>query len=332
MTTRSPNSGIVTKILDLFFLGVCNRVLALADNRLKTFKGLLTSIVDSSLLTKTTDPTATGWQGSLHLRFSQRHGQTQQTYAQMQAPLKVQRPFYPEGPAICHSVVLHTAGGMVGGDRLSQSIHLEPHAHALITTAAASKVYRTTGQAAKQAIALAIDADAALEWLPQETIVFNGAIYRQDLRVELAPSARWLGWEITRFGRSASGEQFLQGEWRSHTEVWQQGHPLWIDRQWLPASESILNSPHGLAGQPIIGTLSWIGEPVSPDLIAQARSLWNAGERQGEAGVTGLISGMVCRYRGASTPEVRNWFTDVWQLLRHSSCGRSITKPRVWQA
>jgi urease accessory protein len=272
-----------------------------------------------------------GWHGSLDLVYVHNDGTTKLIHNQVRSPLKVQRPFYPEGEAVCHSVVLHTAGGMVGGDRLSQTIHLKPNAQALITTAAASKVYRSNGQDARQTIKLQIEAGAYLEWLPQETIVFNGAIYQQDLRVELAPQASWLGWEITRFGRSARGETFLQGEWRSHTEVWQQGHPLWIDRQWLPAGEDIINSPHGLAGQPIVATLSWIGQPVSREILDTARILWNSKERQGEAGVTQLISGLVCRYRGASTLEVRNWFTDIWQLLRLSSVGRSVTKPRVWQ-
>ncbi|MBW4544946.1 MAG: urease accessory protein UreD [Symplocastrum torsivum CPER-KK1] len=273
----------------------------------------------------------TGWHGSLDLVYVHNDGTTKLIHNQVQSPLKVQRPFYPEGEAVCHSVVLHTAGGMVGGDRLAQTIHLKPNAQALITTAAASKVYRSNGQDARQTIKLQIEAGAYLEWLPQETIVFNGAIYQQDLRVELAPQASWLGWEITRFGRSARGETFLQGEWRSHTEVWQQGQPLWIDRQWLPAGEDIINSPHGLAGQPIVATLSWIGQPVSREILDTARILWNSKERQGEAGVTQLISGLVCRYRGASTLEVRNWFTDIWQLLRLSSVGRSVTKPRVWQ-
>jgi len=274
---------------------------------------------------------STGWHGRLDLVYVHNNGTTKLIHNQVRSPLKVQRPFYPEGEAVCHSVVLHTAGGMVGGDRLSQTIHLKPDAQALITTAAASKVYRSNGQDARQTIKLQIEAGAYLEWLPQETIVFNGAIYQQDLRVELAPQASWLGWEITRFGRSARGETFLQGEWRSHTEVWQQGHPLWIDRQWLPAGEDILNSPHGLAGQPIVATLCWIGQPVSREILDTARILWNSKERQGEAGVTQLISGLVCRYRGASTLEVRNWFTDIWQLLRLSSVGRSVTKPRVWQ-
>jgi len=170
-----------------------------------------------------------------------------------------------------------------------------------------------------------------LEWLPQETIIFNGAQYRQDLRVELALGASWLGWEITRLGRSARGEVFEKGEWRSHTEVWQQGRPLWIDRQWLPATQTILNSPHGLAGQPVVATLAWVGQPISPNIVEKARRLMPATEGLGEAGVTQLQSGLLCRYRGNSTLEVRNWFTDVWQLLRLSLLGRNITKPRVWQ-
>ena len=287
--------------------------------------------MDSPFLIQAADSITSGWQGSLQLKFSHNHGKTQQSHARVQAPLKVQRPFYPEGEAVCHSVVLHTAGGIVGGDRLSQSIHLEPNTHALLTTAAASKIYRSNGQQARQTIEIQVDAGACLEWLPQETIVFNGAIYRQDLRVELAPGANWLGWEVTRFGRSARGEKFLQGEWRSHTEVWQQGQPLWIDRQWLPGGEETFNSLHGLAGLPVVASLAWVGQAVSPEIVDKARMLWSAQERQGEAGVTQLISGLLCRYRGSSTFEVRNWFTDVWQLLRLSLLGRPVTKPRVWQ-
>ncbi|HEY9631888.1 MAG TPA: urease accessory protein UreD [Coleofasciculaceae cyanobacterium] len=290
----------------------------------------------SDLRSPSTSAAAAGWHGSLDLVYAYRDGQTLPIHAQMQAPLKVQRPFYPEGQAVCHSVVLHTAGGIVGGDRLSQIIHLEPNAHALITTAAASKVYGRGARLcalaeARQTIQIQVDTNACLEWLPLETIVFDGAMYRQDLRVELAPGASWLGWEITRFGRSARGEKFLQGEWRSHTEVWQQGLPLWIDRQWLPASEEIFNSSHGLAGQPLVASLAWVGQPVSPELVEKARMLWSANERQGEAGVTQLISGLLCRYRGSSTMEMRNWFTEVWQLLRLSFLGRPSCPPRVWQ-
>ena len=297
------------------------------------------------------------WHGSLNLVFAKASNTTQIISNSVRSPLKVQRPFYPEGRDVCHSVILHTAGGIVGGDRLSLNFQMQPQAHALITTAAAGKVYRSNGLEAQQTIQIQVDTGACLEWLPQETIVFNGAIYRQDLRVELAPGASWLSWEITRFGRSARGEKFLQGEWRSHTEVWQQGHPLWIERLWLPGKEEIINSPHGLAGQSVVGSLAWLGKPVSPEIVEKARSLWQGGGEKGDLGdkgdkadkedlvdfeenyqlpitnygVTRLPSGLLCRYRGASTAQVRTWFTSVWQLLRVSFLERPCCPPRVWQ-
>ncbi|HYW21723.1 MAG TPA: urease accessory protein UreD [Nodularia sp. (in: cyanobacteria)] len=273
-------------------------------------------------------PIDKSWHGKLNLVYADHLNSTQLIYSHNQAPLKVQRPFYPEGAKVCHSVMLHTAGGVVGGDRLSSNIHLQANAQALITTAAASKIYRSEGLQARQNIDIQVDAGACLEWLPQETIVFNGAIYRQDLRVELAPGGCWLGWEITRFGRTARGEKFLEGEWRSHTEIWQQGVPLWIDRQYLPGSEAVFHSPHGLAGQPIAGSLVWVGSDVSGEMLAKARSLWDG---SGEVGMTRLQNGFLCRYRGASTSEVRNWFTVVWELLRVNFLHRGGCVPRVWQ-
>lgn len=290
-----------------------------------------------------TDSAKVGWHGRLNVVFAHADRQTQIIHSQNQAPLKIQRPFYPEAPEICHSVILHTAGGVVGGDRLSLNFHLQPNAKALITTASAGKIYRSNDNIAKQNIIVQVETGACLEWLPQETIIFNGAIYRQDLRVELAKGASWLGWEITRFGRTARGERFLEGEWRSHTEIWQQDRPLWIDRQWLLAGEETINSPHGLANQPIVASLAWVGEEVSLEIVQKARLLWEnnppvlknitSGDRftKGEAGVTRLSAGLLCRYRGSSTQEVRNWFIQVWQLLRFSILGRTATPPRVWQ-
>ncbi|MEH2204391.1 MAG: urease accessory protein UreD [Nostoc sp.] len=271
---------------------------------------------------------AEGWHGKLNLVYADRQGKTQLLYSHHQAPLKVQRPFYPEGEKVCHSVILHTAGGMVGGDRLSSNIHLQPQTQALITTAAASKIYRSNGLQVRQNIEMQVDTGACLEWLPQETILFNDAIYRQDLRVELATGGSWLGWEITRFGRSARGEKFLQGEWRSHTEIWQEGIPLWIDRQWLQGSEETFHNPHGLAGKPIVGSLVWVSGAVSAEIVKKTRNLWHG---EGEAGVSRLQHGLLCRYRGTSTSEVRNWFINVWQLLRVSFLNRGNCIPRVWQ-
>jgi urease accessory protein len=271
------------------------------------------------------------WHGKVNLVYAARQGTTALIYNQNQAPLKVQRPFYPEGKKVCHSVILHTAGGVVGSDRLTSTIHLQSNAQALVTTAAASKIYRSNGIQARQNIEIQVDSEAILEWLPQETIVFNGAMYRQDLRLELATGASFLGWEMTRFGRSARGERFLQGEWRSSTEIFRDGVPLWIDRQWLPGSEETFYSPHGLAGQSVVGTLVYVGQDVSSELVEKARNLFLSPDIYSSAGVTRLEYGFLCRYRGGSSTEVRNWFISVWELVRMCFLAREICIPRVWQ-
>ena len=270
------------------------------------------------------------WHGKLNLVYRERQNKTILIKSQNQAPLKIQRPFYPEGESVCHSVILHTAGGIVGGDKLSSNFHLQSQAKALITTAAANKIYRSNGLQARQNIEIKIDNHACLEWLPQETIVFNGANYQQDIRIELAKEANFISWEITRFGRTARVEKFVRGEWRSHIEIWRENKPLWIDRQYLPGSEEIFHSPHALAGKPIVGALVYIGQPVSTEIIQQARSLWELLCSDSSYGVTRLENGLLCRYRGNSTTEVRNWFISVWHLLRISFLNRTSCLPRVW--
>ena len=270
------------------------------------------------------------WHGKLNLVYRERQNKTILIKSQNQAPLKIQRPFYPEGQSVCHSVILHTAGGIVGGDKLSCNFHLQSQAKALITTAAANKIYRSNGLQARQNIEIKIDNHACLEWLPQESIVFNRANYQQDIRIELAKEANFISWEITRFGRTARGEKFVRGEWRSHIEIWRENKPLWIDRQYLPGSEEIFHSPHALAGKPIVGTLVYIGQPVSTEIIQQARSLWEPLCSSSSYGVTRLENGLLCRYRGNSTTEVRNWFISVWHLLRISFLNRTSCLPRVW--
>ena len=271
-----------------------------------------------------------GWTGAAKLSFDYTDDRrTRLVSSWHQAPLKVQRALYPESARICHAVLLHTAGGMVGGDRLLIDISLAPQARVVLTTAAASKIYRMPTQEARQKVTIKIATGACLEWLPQETILFDQARLRQELMVQLEPEAGWLGWDIYRFGRTARGEQFHSGEWRSHTEVWQSGIPLWIDRQWLPGRPERIECPHGLGGYPVVGTLAWVGQPVETDLVRLLRSRWSG--THGEIGVTRLQQGVVCRYRGPSTQDVRQWFTQVWDDVRSYALGQSACLPRVWQ-
>jgi urease accessory protein len=281
-----------------------------------------------------------GWHGQVNLSFAANpQGQTLPQLHLARAPLKVQRSFYPERDLAqdtgrCYTTLLHTAGGMVAGDQLSIHLQLQPQAQALVTTAAASKVYGGA-MLTEQRIKIQLEPGASLEWLPQETIIFDGANYRQQLQIDLALGASCLGWEVTRFGRTARGERFGSGTWQAQTEVWQGGRPLWIDPQWLPGGTELLDSTFGLAGQPLIGTLFWLGgaatgKDIDQALVDAIRAAWCSQPRQGEAGVTQVEAGIICRYRGCERHELQAWFVDTWQLIRRSQGYPPAQRPRVW--
>ncbi len=285
--------------------------------------------------------TRQGWHGKADFVYDQRDHKTVPTRSFTHAPLKVQRPLYPEGPEVCHSVIVHTAGGMVGGDQLTIHTHTHPHSHALITTAAANKIYGTGGglgtavdatkalELTEQTVTLTLDPGSSLEWFPQDTIVFSGAQYRQRVRVNLAEEAVWCGWDVTRFGRSAGGERFTQGHWRSDLEVWQGDVPLWVDRQQIAGGSAALDSPNGLAGHAVVGSLAVVGWMPSPEQVASPRELWPSNQ-PGSIGVSRLQKGVLCRYRGPSSEAAHRWFVAVWQVLRPHYLDRPAAVSRLW--
>jgi urease accessory protein len=219
---------------------------------------------------------------------------------------------------------------MVDGDRLDIDLRLDAQAEALVSTPSAAKWYRAR-DGAQQTVVAQVGRDAHLEWLPLETIVFDGARVRQSLRVELAPGASWSGWEITRFGRSARGEEFARGSWRSATEVWRtDGAPLWIDRQQLSGGSALLRDAYGLAGRAVAATFAWIGQTAPVELVDAVRARWARAAYGGEVGITRQAEGLVCRYRGDSTSAARAWFVDAWEEIRRHARGRPACPPRVW--
>lgn len=282
-----------------------------------------------------------GWHGKADLVYDQRGSKTVPTRSFTQAPLKVQRPLYPEGPEVCHSVLVHTAGGMVSGDQITVKTQTYPHSRALITTAAANKIYGHGGglgaggdstitlDETQQTVTLTLASGSCLEWFPQDTIIFSGAQYRQRVRVNLAEGALWCGWDVTRFGRSAGGERFNQGHWRSDLEVWQGDLPLWVDRQQIAGGSLALDSPNGLAGHAVVGTLALVGWMPTPAQVATLRDLWPS-DQPGDIGVSRLQKGVLCRYRGPSSEAAHRWFVAVWQVLRPLYLGRPAVASRVW--
>ncbi len=271
------------------------------------------------------------WHGKVGLIYGQRQGKTEMQRCFTQAPFRIQRPFYPEGDRICHTVLLHTAGGIVGGDRLSLDLELQPESHVFLTTAAANKIYRTNGETARQDGVINQAPGSILEYFPQEMIVFDGAEYHQSLRINLAPRAVWCGWEILRFGRTARGEKFISGNWRGLTEIWQGDELLWGDRQWLPGNPEVFAAWNGLNNQPVVGSLALVGLEINEAQITELRQTM-AVLQKGLGGITQLPQGVLCRYRGHSSTEVKRWFLSLWQNWRSLYAPQPPILSRIWQA
>ncbi|MEB3160790.1 MAG: urease accessory protein UreD [Synechocystis sp.] len=257
------------------------------------------------------------WQATLTLGYDCVHAKTRLTHCLVEAPLKVQRPFYDLGSAQCQTMLLHTGGGMVGGDRLIYDIDLADHSDVMITTASAGKVYRSQGPWSQQRVNLRLGAKAAVEWMPQETILFEAALYDQTFHIDLDPTARFKGWEIMRLGRTARGETFAQGHWRSRWEVWQAGQLIWAERQQAIGSPTLKNTPNALGGYPILGTYLDLSRPFTPELLTLVREITNPliQRRSEQIGFSlTATQGLIGRYRGTSSQQAKAIFSAIRHL------------------
>ena len=271
------------------------------------------------------------WQAELHLGFARRGERTVLQENRHLGPLRVQKALYPEGEAVCQALLLHPPSGIAGGDHLSIDIRLDADAHAQITTPGAGKWYRSAGALASQTVALSLGSGATLEWLPQESIVFDGAIARLDSRIVLAEDSRYLGWDILCLGRAAAGERFEHGRFDLLCRIERAGKPLWIERGGFAGNDAMLASPAGWAGTTVCGTLLC----SFPELPQQAAALLESCRAIAPAddarhALTALPGLLVARYLGDNSEAARQWLTELWKILRPACCNRPAVIPRIW--
>lgn len=271
---------------------------------------------------------AAGWRAELALDYERRGPRTVLAARRHDGPLLVQRPLYPEGDSVCHTIVVHPPAGIAGGDELEITARATAGAHTLLTTPGAGRWYRSAGPWARQRLVFEVATAATLEWLPQETIVFDGALAELTTEVRLEETARFLGWEVLCLGRTGSGERYAKGECRLRTQVMRDGVPLWVERGRIAGGSALLASPVGLGGRTVCGTLLAIAPGLGTELVAACRIEQPV---EGAVAVTLLPGVLVARYLGDSSEAARRYFAQLWRRLRPALCGREAVEPRIWR-
>lgn len=274
-----------------------------------------------------------GWHGHLSLRY-RRDGERCIVHDRHRGPLRVLQSLYPEAPSVCHNVLVHPPGGIVGGDVLEIELDLQAGSHGLITTPGAARFYRSAGDAAVQRVEARLAEDARLEWLPLETICHRASLGENRMRFHLAPCAEMIGWDITALGLPASNEAFDKGRFTQSIEL----PGAWLERGTIDGEDTrLLDSPLGFAGHRVMATMwfasgSAIEDARRDGLLDAARECVARHELAPLCGVTAPQP--ACVVLRALAPRVEpamQLLVEVWKAWRERAWSLAPCPPRVWR-
>jgi urease accessory protein len=227
------------------------------------------------------------------------------------------------GGASLEAAIINIAGGLTGGDRWHAEFVLEPGAALTVTTSACERIYRSLGDAAVISTELKLGPASRLEWLPQETILFDRASLDRTLAIEMAADARLLAVEPIIFGRAAMGEEVrrlaLQDRWR----VRRGGRLVYADSlAFAGATDEWFASTAGLAGCRAVASLLLVA-PDAEARLAAVRSLLP--DLPAEAGASAWDGMLALRLAAANGARLRQSLVALLRLLREDEA-----LPRLW--
>ena len=276
------------------------------------------------------------WNATLDLNYSLRKTKdADKTVAHFEhsGPLRILQSLYPEGHAICHNVLVHPPGGLVGGDVLDMRISVAAGAHGLVTTPGATRFYRSDVQPALQRTSVTLAAGARMEWLPLEAIAYSGCLAENRLTLSLEPGAEMMGWDVTALGLPAANKPFEAGYFCQHLEA----PGIWLERANIKALDGLLlNSPLGLAGCSCFATLFFIaGSKLGRDrrqaALDAARRVIEAHPLCATAGATSPDGQVVLvRVLARVVEPAMALLRAVWFAWRSEMWQVTTTSPRIW--
>jgi urease accessory protein len=255
------------------------------------------------------------WRGRLELRY-RRDAERCFAHDRHEGPLRVLQALYPEGPGVCHHVLVHPPGGIVGGDELDIDVQLDAGTHALITTPGATRFYRSAGAVGAQRARLRVGDGARLEWLPLEAIAYRGCQARNEVRFDLAAGASMIGWDLLALGLPAAGEAFDHGRFEQHIE-WP---GRWLERGHLDRRAARAGATRGAArGRPRARWQRALRRPERRHLADAAHGVAARAGAARRAGVH-LVLGRARALAPARLADGPGAAAGVAHLSRHSPC------------
>lgn len=274
-------------------------------------------------MTLTSKSTASNWLAQLELYYEVRD-KTRLSHRRHYGPFLVQKPFYPEGD-VCHTCLIHPPGGIAGGDRIELDVRVGQNAHTLITTPAANKFYQANGKTAVLHQLLQVGEHASLEWLPQESIVFNGACIQSTTEIYLHSTSNLFYWDMQCLGRTASGEVFDCGSIEQTVKIYRDQVLLQIEKNRIIADSLIPHALNAYQGKPISGV--FIITPANEKIAAAITQSTDA-ECLFSCSLKNEL--LLCRFLGRDIRQVQTLFRKTWSLVRPQVCGRHACFPRIW--
>ena len=272
------------------------------------------------------------WRAELKLDYTRESERSVARYLH-QGPLRILQSLYPEGDQICHNVLVHPPGGLVGGDILDIQITVAEGAHGLISTPSATRFYKSGGQAALQQVLATLAPGARLEWLPLEAIAYNDCEATNRAVFNLAPSAELITWDVTALGLPSSNMGFTQGHFQQHIEI----SGVWLERGNIRGDDTRwLNSPLGLAGDKCIASLvfaagSTIEAHRATQALEAARDVIETHPLRLQAGITcAHPQVIVLRVMSPLVEPTMDLLKKVWAVWRHTLWNLPSTPPRIW--
>jgi urease accessory protein len=272
------------------------------------------------------------WEAKLNLVFERQNGRSFLAKNLHVGPLVLQKTLYPEGEEVCHGVVIHPPGGVAGGDALTLNVSLSDGVSCLLTTPGAGKWYKANGHDATQSLKFDVQNNACFEWLPQENILFDGAQVKFSAEINLDKEAKYAGWEILCFGRQAQGEIWQSGSMHQNLAIRRNKALIWRECGALKPQHKLIKSMMGLAGNAVSASFVVAAGVVPQQILAACRAVEVnlALDMHARYGVTALPEIFSARYVGQSAQSARQYFEQLWQILRPWYAARKVVRPRIW--